>query len=55
MIKSKNSLKQIQEDTTQDKNLIPAMVEAVKNYATLGEIVNVLKKVYGSFQSTKSF
>ena len=53
--KVKNSLKQIQEDTTQDKNLIPAMVEAVKNYATLGEIVNVLKKVYGSFQSTKSF
>jgi len=50
--KVKDSLKQIQEDATRGKNLIPTMVEAVKNYATLGD---VLKRVYGSFQSTKSF
>ena len=48
-------LKQVQEDAEKDKNLIPVLVEAVKEYATLGEIVNVLKKVYGSFQETKSF
>ena len=51
----KNSLNQIREDAIQEKNLIPSMIEAVKNYATLGEIVDILKKVYGSFQGIKSF
>ena len=53
--KVKTSLKQIQEDAIQNKNIIPATVEAVKNYATLGEIVDVLKEVYGSYQGTNSF
>ncbi|MBA7555673.1 hypothetical protein ES705_48353 [subsurface metagenome] len=51
----KNSLNQIREDAIQEKNLIPSMIEAVKNCATLGEIVDILKKVYGSFQGIKSF
>jgi len=53
--KVKNSLKKIHEDATQDNNLIPAIVEAVKNKVTLGEIVDELKKVYGAFEGMKSF
>ena len=29
------------------ENLVPVLVEAVKNYATLGEISNVFRKVFG--------
>jgi len=32
-------------------NIIPATIEAVKAYATLGEICDVLRAVYGSYQS----
>lgn len=31
-------------------NLMPVMMEAVKSYATLGEITSVLKEVFGIFQ-----
>ncbi len=34
-----------------DLNIIPATIEAVKAYATLGEICDVLRAVYGSYQS----
>ena len=30
-----------------DENLMPIIIEAVKSYATLGEICDVLRKVYG--------
>jgi len=33
-----------------DENLIPVMLEAVKAYATLGEICGVLREVYGEYQ-----
>jgi methylmalonyl-CoA mutase N-terminal domain/subunit len=36
-------------------NVVPATVEAVKAYATVGEIVNELRKVYGKWQPTKIF
>ena len=32
-------------------NIIPATIDAVKAYATLGEICDVLRAVYGSYQS----
>lgn len=31
-------------------NLMPCLIDAVKSYATVGEIVTILKKVYGEFK-----
>lgn len=36
-----------------DENLIPAIYQAVKAYATLGEICNVLRDVYGEYRPTE--
>jgi len=33
--------------TEKDENLMPIIIEAIKTYATLGEICGVLRKVYG--------
>jgi methylmalonyl-CoA mutase N-terminal domain/subunit len=33
-----------------DENLMPQMVDAVKVYATLGEICEVLRQVYGEYK-----
>lgn len=33
-----------------DENLMPIIIEAVKAYATLGEICDVLRKVYGEYR-----
>ena len=33
-----------------DENLMPTIIEAVKAYATLGEITNVLRSVFGEYQ-----
>ena len=42
-IKLEESLRRVEEDAKKGVNMIPSIVEAVKNYATLGEIVDVLK------------
>ena len=31
-------------------NMIPVLIEAVKSYATIGEITSVLKEVYGVYK-----
>ncbi|MDH5460565.1 MAG: methylmalonyl-CoA mutase family protein, partial [Candidatus Bathyarchaeota archaeon] len=36
--------------TEKDENLMPTIIEAVKSYATLGEICGVLRKVYGEYK-----
>ena len=33
-----------------DENLMPTIIEAVKSYATLGEITNVFRSVFGEYQ-----
>jgi methylmalonyl-CoA mutase N-terminal domain/subunit len=40
-------LKQVAEG---DRNLMPLILEAVKAYATLGEICDVLREVFGEYQ-----
>jgi len=35
----------------EDVNLMPIIMEAVKTYATLGEICNVMRKVFGEYQA----
>ena len=37
-----------------DQNLIPLMLEAVKAYATLGEICDVLREVFGEYQQVNT-
>ena len=40
-------LEAIRNKSTSGENLMPAVVEAVENYCTLGEISNVLREVFG--------
>jgi methylmalonyl-CoA mutase N-terminal domain/subunit len=41
------ALARLQSDAREDRNLMPALVEAVTRHATLGEIVKSLKEIYG--------
>jgi methylmalonyl-CoA mutase N-terminal domain/subunit len=41
------SLKQLKDAARRDENVMPYILEAVRRYATLGEIMNALKEVYG--------
>jgi methylmalonyl-CoA mutase N-terminal domain/subunit len=38
-----------------DKNLMPLLIECAKNYASLGEMVNVLKEVFGEYVESAEF
>ena len=46
----KNCLKQLKEAATNGVNVMPHIVSAVKAYATLGEISNTLRQVFGEHQ-----
>jgi len=46
-IKLKNALETLQNAAYAKKNLMPYIMEAVRSYATVGEIVGKLKEVYG--------
>ena len=48
--KAAASLKTIHEKAVSGENLMPAVVEAVENYCTLGEIADELRKVFGEFK-----
>lgn len=43
------ALDRLKNAAQQDENLMPATIEAVKAYATVGEIIGVLKDVYGEY------
>jgi len=38
-----------------DENLMPTTLKAVKAYATVGEICNVLREVYGEYRPPMIF
>jgi methylmalonyl-CoA mutase N-terminal domain/subunit len=44
------SLNAIQEAAQRNENLMPYFIQAVKDYATLGEIIGALKQVFGVYQ-----
>ncbi len=48
-------LKNIQECCKTEKNLMPIIIEAVESYATLGEIVDSMKDVFGEWQEKVFF
>ncbi len=50
-----NACKALQEAARKDKNLIPPILEAVKAYATLGEICDVLREIYGEYREPPVF
>ncbi|HEY2934780.1 MAG TPA: methylmalonyl-CoA mutase family protein [Acidobacteriota bacterium] len=48
--KVRELLGSLQQAARTDRNLLPAMVEAVKEYATVGEICDSLKEVFGVYE-----
>jgi methylmalonyl-CoA mutase N-terminal domain/subunit len=46
----KKCLEAIKNDAENNKNLMPSVIAAVKEYCTVGEIVNAIKEVYGEFK-----
>ncbi len=47
---SREALSKLQADALEDRNLMPALVEAVSRRVTLGEIVASLKEIYGEYR-----
>jgi len=48
-------LKKIEDVAPTGENLVPYFIEAVKTYATLGEITGALRKVFGEYQQQVIF
>jgi len=46
----KTTLKDLKRAAQDEENLMPFILECVKNYATLGEIIDSLKEIYGEYQ-----
>ncbi|UCD56573.1 MAG: methylmalonyl-CoA mutase [Candidatus Hydrogenedentota bacterium] len=49
-----SALAKVKKAAQGDENLIPSLVEAAKTYATLGEIMGVLKEVFGEHQESRN-
>jgi methylmalonyl-CoA mutase N-terminal domain/subunit len=45
-------LRQVGETARSERNLMPAILEAVKAYATVGEISDALRRVFGEYQES---
>jgi methylmalonyl-CoA mutase N-terminal domain/subunit len=48
--KAREALDKLHYSAEKEQNLMPVMIDAVKAYATLGEITEVLKQVYGEYK-----
>jgi methylmalonyl-CoA mutase N-terminal domain/subunit len=48
---ARRALASLQADAREDRNLMPALIEAVGQNATLGEIVTSLKEIYGEHRT----
>ena len=48
--KVKQVLEKLHYATEKDENLMPTIIDAVKAYATIGEICDMLRKVYGEYK-----
>jgi len=53
--KVKDALHQLHHAPESGENLMPLMIRAVKAYATLGEICDVLREVYGEYRAPTIF
>ena len=48
-------LKEVEKVAVSSENMMPTLIEAVKAKATLGEIINVMKKVFGEYKGVSCF
>jgi len=48
----KATLQTVEETARTDRNLLPAILDAVKAYATVGEISDALRRVFGEYQES---
>ena len=46
------ALRHVEDTARSEQNLMPAILEAVKAYATVGEISDALRKVFGAYQES---
>jgi methylmalonyl-CoA mutase N-terminal domain/subunit len=53
--KVSQALKKLDESAAQGKNLMPEFIDCAKAYATLGEMINVLKERYGEYVEPAEF
>jgi methylmalonyl-CoA mutase N-terminal domain/subunit len=49
------SLRRVGESAKKDENLVLPLLDAVKNYATIGEICDTLREVWGEWQGKPTF
>ncbi len=45
----RTALKELKEAAKENKNIVPYVFEAIKSYATLGEVSDTLREVYGEY------
>ena len=50
--KVKTTLKALEEASKENKNLMPFILDAVKVYASVGEICNTMRSVFGEYKET---
>ena len=53
--KAKHSLEMIEKIAQSDQNLFPYVIDALRNDCTLGEIINAMKKVFGTYMAPSGF
>ncbi len=53
--KVQSLLKELKQAAIENRNLMPVIIEASKAYATVGEMVNTLKEVFGEYQEPTDF
>jgi methylmalonyl-CoA mutase N-terminal domain/subunit len=53
--KVNESLKEISDAAINGNNLMPIFIKAAENYVTLGEMVNELKKHFGTYEEVAAF
>jgi len=51
----KEKLSELKKIAKTTKNIMPIMIEVVKTYATIEEICNVLREVFGEYRSSQLF
>jgi methylmalonyl-CoA mutase N-terminal domain/subunit len=53
--KVKTALTELRKTAEKNENLMPPILKAVKTYATLGEICDILREVYGEYKAPSIF
>ena len=51
----KQALQRLKKQASSNDNIIPIMVETVKTYATIQEICDVLREIFGEYKSPEVF